>query len=124
MPLTSSGSLPITSRLADHTPILHYAQHRTPTQIHVFLAAIEGKVGTKVPVDWGVVQTFLIEACGISEENTNHKHFILSRLAWEKEQAGTLRRQLLGKTMSFAFAAKLVTTPHLQSAAHSLQGID
>jgi hypothetical protein len=112
------------SRLADHKPILHSAEHRTPTQIHTFLDAIEGKVGSKVPVDWGIVQTFLIEVCGVSKENTDNKDFILSRLAWGKEQHGTLRHQLLGKTLSFPFATKLVTTPHLQGAAHSLQGID
>jgi hypothetical protein len=77
-----------------------------------------------VPVDWSVVQTFLIEVCGISEQNTDHKDFILSRLAWEKEQPGTDRRQLLAKTLSFGFSAKLVTTPHLSRAAHSLRGLD
>jgi len=124
MQLTSSGSLPIRSRLADPKPILHYVEHHTPTQIHTFLAAIEGKVGIKVPVDWEVVQTFLIQVCGISKKNTEHKDFICSRLTWEKEQNSTSRRQLLGKTLSFVSEAKLVTTPHLQSTTHSLRDLD
>lgn len=76
------------------------------------LSQINGKVGIEPPVAWEVVQQFLMEVCGVSKANTEHKDFILTREAWQAKQAGTLRRQLLAKTLSFGVGAKLVRIPH------------